>query len=95
MIERLRRMCAEYGVGIRFDDLGSWGATAELRSEYDPERREIVVNRRISPHLVMHAIAHELYHHKEAIGEIVRLHQRRDRERSADEHAVRLIARLR
>jgi predicted transcriptional regulator len=95
MIERLRPICAEYGVSVRFEDLGSWGATAELRSEYDPERREIVVNRRTAPHLVSHAIAHELYHHKEAIGEIVRMHQRRDRERAADEHAMRLIAQLR
>lgn len=95
MIERLRRICVEYGVSVRFDDLGSWGATAELRSEYDSQRREIVVNRRTASHLVAHAIAHELYHHKEAIGEIVQLHERRDRERAADQHAMRLIAQLR
>jgi hypothetical protein len=94
VIERLRRACEEYGVGVRFDDLGSWGGVAELRSEYDAEIPEIVVNRRIAPHLVAHAIAHELYHHCEAIGEVARLRTPRERERAADEHAVRLIEKL-
>jgi hypothetical protein len=34
-----------------------------------------------------HAIAHELYHHREAIGEIARLPERRARERAADAFA--------
>jgi hypothetical protein len=95
VIERLRRRCERYGVTVRFDDLGSWGNAAELRAEYDPEVPEIVVNRRTARHLVAHAIAHELYHHREAIGEIERLPARRERERAADEHARRLIAELR
>lgn len=95
MIERLRRTCAEYGVGLRFDDLGSWGRAAELRSEYDPTVPEIVVHLRTAPNLVAHAVAHELYHHREAIGDVARLRTRRERERAADEHAVRLIEKLR
>jgi hypothetical protein len=94
MIERLRRMCAGYGVGLRFDELGAWGDAAELRSEYDPTVPEIVVNRRTAPHLVAHAVAHELYHHREAIGDLARLRTRRERERAADDHAVRLIEKL-
>lgn len=94
MMERLRSACARYGVGVRFDDLGAWGDAAELRSEYDPAVPEIVVNRRNAAHLVPHAIAHELYHHREAIGEIVRLRTRHERERAADDYAVRLLEEL-
>jgi hypothetical protein len=94
MIERLRRICSEYGVVVRFDDLGTWGNAAELRSEYDPAVPEIVVNRLAAPQLAAHAIAHELYHHREAIGEIERLPHRKDRERAADDHAIKLIREL-
>ena len=94
MIERLRSMCAGYGVHLRFGDLGSWGDAAELRAEYDPGVPEIVVNSRTAPHLVAHAIAHELYHHREAIGDIARLRGRRERERAAEAHAARVIAEL-
>jgi hypothetical protein len=94
MIERLRRRCAAYGVRVRFDDLGGWGAAAELRAEYDPDIPEIVVSRRLAPRLAAHAIAHELYHHREAIGEVARARTRRERERSADAHADRMLAEL-
>ncbi len=94
MIERLRRICARYGVALRFDELGTWSADAELRSEYDPAIPEIVVHQRIAPHLVARAIAHELYHHREAIREVARLNTRRERERAADTYAECLIEEL-
>ena len=94
MIERLYRLCARYGVQVRFGDLGSWSAALQLRAEYDPEIPEIVVNSRTDPHLVGHAIAHELYHHREAIGDVARLPTRRERERAADAYAARLSAEL-
>jgi len=94
MIERLRRLCAEHGVSVRFAHLGSWGGVAELRSEYDPTLREIVVNCSTAPNLVAHAIAHELYHHREAMGEIARLPHRAERERAANAYAATLIEEL-
>lgn len=94
MIERLRRRCAELGVGLRFADLGWWGGAAALRSEYDPAVPEIVVHISTPARCIPHAIGHELYHHLEAIGRIARLRSRRERERAADEHAVRLIEEL-
>jgi hypothetical protein len=95
MIERLHDRCAEYGVRVRFDDLGSWSEAVELRAEYDPAIPEIVVSCRLAPRLVAHAIAHELYHHREAIGDVPRMPTRRERERAADAHAKRLLAELR
>lgn len=94
MIERLRDICTQYGLGVRFDDLGSWGDEAELRAEYDPEIPEIVVNRCLTAHSIARAIAHELYHHREAIGEITRLPRRVERERAAERHAAALIEKL-
>jgi hypothetical protein len=83
-----------YGVAIRFADLGDWG-TVELRSEYDPRRREIRLNARVAERLnatelgkfVVLAIAHELYHHRERIGEIPVLRDATARERAADAYA--------
>jgi hypothetical protein len=40
---------------------------------------------------VEHAIAHELYHHREAIGEIPRLRDRAAREAAADAYADALL----
>ena len=37
------------------------------------------------------AIAHELYHHREAVGEIVRIGDRTARERAADAFADTLV----
>jgi hypothetical protein len=84
----------EYGVTILFDDLGDWGS-AELRSEYDPRRREIRINSRIVAKLcgreldsfVELCVGHELYHHREAIGEIERLDAHAEREAAADAFA--------
>jgi len=83
-------LCAQYGVRVRFADLGDWGES-ELRSEYDPEVPEIRLNNRLALELVPFAIAHELYHHREAIGEIVTLRDRSAREAAADAYAARLL----
>lgn len=87
-----------YGVAVRFADLGDWGAD-ELRSEYDPRGPEIRLNLRVAERLasdeldafVMQAIAHELYHHRENVGEIVVIADRAQRERAASEYAVDLL----
>ena len=75
---------------VELADLGDWGST-RLIAEYDPDGPTIRVNRRELPHVAIEqAIAHELYHHREAIGEVVRLRSRADRERAADAFAVAL-----
>lgn len=88
-----------YGVGVRFADLGDWGA-AELRSEYDPHGPEIRVNARVAERLnpcelgdfITLAIAHELYHHRERIGEVSPQADRAARERAADAYAREVLA---
>jgi len=65
--------------------------SVRLIAEYDPDGPTIRVNRRELPHVALeHAIAHELYHHREAIGEIPRLRDRTERERAADAFALAL-----
>jgi hypothetical protein len=94
-----RALARSYGIGIRFADLGSWGSV-ELRSEYDPAVPEIRINRRIAERLGGHAlrelvaiaIGHELYHHREQIGEIATIAGRVARELAADRFA-RALAR--
>ena len=93
-----RSLARAYGVAVRFDDLGDWGG-AQLRSEYDPKAREIRLNARIAARLaadaleefVALAIGHELYHHRECIGEIAVLRPRAAREAAADAYARRLL----
>ena len=92
------RLAREYGVGVRFVDLGDWGES-ELRAEYDPAVPEIRINRRIVEALlgvererfVALAIGHELYHHLEHLREIPTLAIRGERESAADEYAVALL----
>lgn len=87
-----------YGVAVRFDDLGDWGKD-ELRSEYDPAVPEIRLNRRTAAKLssgalgefVALAVGHELYHHRERIGEVEAIRDRGARERAADEFARSLM----
>jgi Zn-dependent peptidase ImmA (M78 family) len=87
----LERLLDLYAVNVRFADLGDWG-NAELRAEYDPDGPEIRVNERLARELVPFAIAHELYHHQEAIGEIATLPDREARETAADAFACELLA---
>jgi len=89
-----------YGVGVRFKDLGDWGC-AQLRSEYDPAVPEIRLNVRyaatLSPaeldEFIALAVGHELYHHRERIGEIAVLPNRRARESAACAFARTLMER--
>ncbi len=93
------KLAREYGVALDFADLGDWG-DCELRSEYDPSGPSIRINSRVAQRLtgdeveefVALAVGHELYHHRENIGEIERL-PKRDRERAADAFARRLLER--
>ncbi len=77
---------------IEFADLGDWG-DAELRSEYDPQGPVIRINSRVADKLapgeraefVKRAIAHEMYHHREHLGEIPVIADRAAREEAAAE----------
>ncbi len=88
-----RTLARDYGIAIELADLGSWG-DAVLVSEYDPDGPAIRINARAIPagsscevrEHIDRAVAHELYHHREAIGEIARLPDREARERAAGEH---------
>lgn len=90
-----RTRAREYGVAIELADLGIWGAS-ELISEYDPHGPVIRINTRALPQTsscavrehIDRAIAHELYHHREAIGDVPRLRDRAARERAAGEHGT-------
>jgi hypothetical protein len=92
------RLARTYGVSVSFADLGDWG-TAELRSEYDPSGPAIRINARVARKLsgralrefVALAVAHELYHHREHIGEIARTEPAR-RESEADRYARDVLA---
>jgi hypothetical protein len=89
-----------YGLRVRFADLGNWGRD-ELRSEYDPHVPEIRLNVRVAAALsarelgdfVALAVGHELYHHRERIGEIPVLRDRAARESAASEYARSLLER--
>lgn len=93
-------LARKYGVAIRFADLGDWGLD-ELRSEYDPGVPEIRLNVRIAEQLspqelgdfVTLAIGHELYHHRERLGEIVVISDRVAREHAANDFARSLLDR--
>jgi hypothetical protein len=92
------KLARDYGVAIVFADLGDWGVD-ELRSEYDPAVPAIRLNARIAENLAIHevgefitlSIGHELYHHREHIGEVERLHERAAREIAANEFARTLL----
>lgn len=87
-----------YGVPVAFVELGTWG-DAELRSEYDARARAIRINVRYAQALhpselgtfVTLAIGHELYHHREHIGEIPAIADRTQRERAATDYALALL----
>jgi hypothetical protein len=75
------------GLAIELADLGDWGTTT-LVAEYDPAGPLVRINRRAVPAVeirahVDRAVAHELYHHGEAMGTIGRLGTRRGREGAA------------
>jgi hypothetical protein len=86
-------MAGAYGVTIEYADLGDWGR-AELRSEYDPRGPIIRLNKRLamSDERIVLCIFHELYHHREAIGEVRKQASRRAREEAADAYARAMLA---
>jgi predicted transcriptional regulator len=90
----VRALAAAYGIRVEIADLGDWG-TATLRAEYDPAGPVIRINERVFPaerqDAIDRAIAHELYHHREAIGEIPRISDRTAREAAADAFAETLV----
>jgi hypothetical protein len=92
-VKRALEMAQRYGVPIECVDLGDWGR-AELRSEYDPHGPYIRINSRLSMRedLIARCIFHELFHHREAIGEVRRQHSRRAREDAADAFARAMLA---
>jgi uncharacterized membrane protein len=93
----VRDLAARYGVRVELSDLGDWSSTT-LVAEYDPDGPVIRINQHALPHgssclvreHIDRAIAHELYHHREAIGEVPRLATRAERERAADAFAAML-----
>jgi hypothetical protein len=78
------------GARVEIADFGD-GGSALLFSEYDARRATIRINERKVRNLrgaacerfVSLAIAHELYHHFEAIGAVARLRRRDEREAAA------------
>ena len=95
----VRALAAAYGVPVEVVPLGDWGSV-RLIAEYDPDGPTIRVNARTLPSRVRpsavreaidRAIAHELYHHREAIGEVERIAARASREAAADAFAERTI----
>jgi len=88
------RLARAYGVAVSFADLGDWGG-AQLFSEYDPRGPSIRINERVARRLrgaalrafVALAVAHEIYHHRERIGEIAVLPDRAAREGEAARYA--------
>lgn len=88
----VRAIAAAYGVRIEITDIGDWGRV-RLIAEYDPDGPVIRVNSRESSLAVIdRAIAHELYHHRDAIGEVARLAGRAAREAAADAYAETLLS---
>jgi hypothetical protein len=106
-----RATAARYGLAVECVDLGSWGETT-LIAEYDAAARAIRINVRALDayrrrcgeasscdmrSFIDFAVAHELYHHREAIGEEPRRPTQAEREAGADAFAranVVLDARL-
>ena len=84
----VRALAAAYGLRIERADLGDWG-NVRLIAEYDPAGPTIRIDARVVRD-VDRAIAHELYHHREAIGEVPRIADRRAREAAADAYAAAL-----
>ena len=96
-----RSVAAAHGIAVDITDLGDWGA-ATLISEYDPLARVIRINERAlddyrrgcgalsscdTRTFIDRAIAHELYHYREAAGEVPRLANHRQREQAAEAYA--------
>lgn len=92
------QLAKQYGVEIEYADLGEWGID-ELRSEYDPDGPVIRINKRILEQLppaeigdfIVFAVGHELYHHREHLGEVEVRGDRAARESAANAFARGLL----
>lgn len=88
----LVRRARQLGLRIEIVELGTWGG---VHAEYDAHGRVIRVHAGRMRELhggqrrrfFVRAIAHELYHHLEAIGAIERLRTYAQREAAADDFA--------
>lgn len=86
-----------YGIDIALSDLGAAAERVRI-AEYEPEGPTIRINTRALERaadpiaLARRAVAHELYHHRERLGEVERFPDRSDRERAADDFACELLA---
>jgi hypothetical protein len=93
MTDKVRALAAASGVRVELAPLGDWGS-ARLIAEYDPDGPTIRVNTTAVPHddddAIERAVAHELYHHYEAIGRVARIAGRAEREAAADAFAERM-----
>jgi len=103
----VRAMAAAYGVRVEIADLGDWGRVrliAEYDPDGPAirvNRRELSLTLRRAQRdgavqgdavtAIDRAIAHELYHHREAIGEVPRLADRAAREAAADAYGEMLL----
>ncbi len=91
------------GIRIEFDDLGTWGSRAELRSEYDPNGPTIRINTRAIlkrrghdiAAFINFAVAHEIYHHQEHGRKVRKIADHTQRERAADDFASQLVRSVR
>jgi hypothetical protein len=95
-----RREATVAGIAVELTDLGDWAG--RLVSEYDPHARTIRINKRAldAYHracgeldscavrgFIDLAVAHELFHHREAAGDVERLASGAEREAAADAYA--------
>lgn len=104
----VRAIAAAYGVRIEIADLGEWGRVRliaeydaggpvirvnrrELSLTLRRAQRDHAVHGEIAT-AIGRAVAHELYHHLESIGEIPRLAGRAAREAAADAYAETLLS---
>jgi hypothetical protein len=92
------RLAHRIGVRVEIADLGAW-SRAELHAEYDPRGPVIRINARAlkTRHgrerrvFVTTAVAHEIYHHLEAIGAVSSADRRQDRESAAEAFARSML----
>ncbi len=102
----VRSIAAGYRLDIELSDLGDWNALT-LISEYDPAGPIVRLNARAIERyraargaldsadvrrFIDFAIAHEIYHHREAVGEIPRLATRAQREEAANAYARSIVS---
>jgi hypothetical protein len=93
------QLARDYGVVVRLVDFGE-ACAGQLRAEYDPAVPEIRINLRTAQSLpqperdrfVERAVGHELYHHREHLGEVATLARQTEREAAADRYATLLLA---